>query len=162
MPLIDTHCHLTFPELFTDLEPVLARAKAASVEKMICVACNLADAEKALEIAGIYPQIFVALALHPADLTENWAEDFAVIATLAKHERVVAIGETGLDFFRPENAPHAVQEKAFLAHIKLARELRKPLIIHTRAAFAETLEFLKNENCANFVIHCFTENMAAA
>jgi TatD DNase family protein len=156
--VIDSHTHL---DLCADddaqaLAELVARAGTAGVQRMLTVGIDGASCRAALAAAESFPQVYAAIGRHP---NEAKGFDDAVLAelrALAAHERCVAIGETGLDFYR-EYAPAADQERAFLAQIELARELGKPLVIHTRAAEERTVEILRSEaSGVEVVLHCFS------
>jgi TatD DNase family protein len=157
-PVIDSHTHLDLcaHDDAQALADLVARAGAAGVQRMLTVGIDGASCRTALAAAESFPQVYAAIGRHP---NEAKGFDDAVLAelrALASHERCVAIGETGLDFYR-EYAPAADQERAFLAQIELARELGKPLVIHTRAAEERTVEILRSEaGGVEVVLHCFS------
>ena len=157
--LIDTHCHLDFPHFADDLDAVVARAKEYGVERMISIGCRLPAARRAIELAEQYDGVFAAVGIHPTDVDENFAADFAEIEKLAEHPHVVAIGETGLDFFRAENPSADAQHEAFRRHIDLAKRVHKPVIIHLRSARKELEAFLESNHDFPFVIHCYSEDL---
>ncbi len=152
--MIDSHTHLDQCE-GTPAE-LVERAVAAGVRKMLTVGTDGASCRAALAAAEAFPQVYAAIGRHP-----NYAKgfddaDLAELRALAAHPRCLAIGETGLDFYR-DYAPRSDQERAFSAQIELARELGKPLIIHTRAAEQATLEQLAREaQGVSVVMHCFS------
>jgi TatD DNase family protein len=159
--VIDTHCHINFPDFNADRDAVIKRAKDAGVEGFITVATEPENWRRSLDLAEGQPSVRVALGVHP-----NHAECYsaAALAELkelaAKNSRVVAIGETGLDFFR-DGAPREKQFESFKAHVELAAELNKPFILHCRAAEAEMMEMLRAEQSRlgrplRGVWHCFT------
>lgn len=152
--MIDSHTHL---DLCEDADADLVeRAVAAGVEKMLTVGTEGASCRAALAAAEAFPQVSAAIGRHP-----NYAKgfddaDLAELRALAAHPRCLAIGETGLDFYR-DYAPRADQERAFAAQIALARELGKPLVVHSRAAEAETLDQLAQEGeGVQVIMHCFS------
>ena len=147
-----THLHLCEPaeaELVTD-------AEAAGVRRMVTVGTDMESARAALAAADAFPQVYAAVGRHPNAATGFDDADLAELEALAAHDRCVAIGETGLDFYR-DGAPEADQRRAFVAQIELARRLGKPLVIHTRAADQPTLEVLR-EHAAGLrvILHCFS------
>lgn len=152
--MIDSHTHLDQCEA-PDSE-LVERAVAAGVKKMLTVGTDGASCRAALAAAEDFPQVWAAIGRHP-----NYAKgfddaDLAEVKALAEHPRCLAIGETGLDFYR-DYAPRADQERAFAAQIELARELGKPLTIHTRAADDATLGQLAREaDGVSVVMHCFS------
>ncbi|HEX4189291.1 MAG TPA: TatD family hydrolase [Solirubrobacteraceae bacterium] len=152
--MIDSHTHLDLCEP-PDAE-LVAVADAAGVRRILTVGIDGASCRAALAAAEAFPQVYAAVGRHPNAAKGFDDADLADLAALAAHERCVAIGETGLDFYR-EGAPRADQERAFAAQIALARETGKPLVIHTRAAERETLEQLAAEAAQlSVVMHCFS------
>ena len=152
--MIDSHTHLYLCEP-PDAELVEA-AFEAGVTKMLTVGTNGATCRAALAAAEAFPQVYAAVGRHPNEATGFDDADFAELQALAAHERCVAIGETGLDFYR-DYAPAEDQHRAFEAQIELARETDKPLVIHTRAAEDETLELLSAKaQGVKVIMHCFS------
>lgn len=152
--MIDSHTHLHLCEP-SDAE-LVAAADAAGVARMLTVGTDGASCRAALESAEAFPQVLAAIGRHPNEAHGFDDADLAELRALASHERCVAIGETGLDFYR-EGAPRADQQRAFRAQIGLARETGKPLVIHTRAAEDETLDLLGAEaDGVSVVLHCFS------
>lgn len=162
MELIDTHCHLTelSPE---ELDAQLERARLVGVTKAICIGAGhgVEASIKALEIASRYSNLWCSVGIHPHDARE--INRFSTIQEQASHPRVVAIGETGLDFFR-DWAPFDLQEEVFIKSIKLALEVNKPLIIHCRSAGDRCLELLELHRDSNLrgVFHCYSEDVSYA
>jgi TatD DNase family protein len=152
--VIDSHTHLHLCEP-PDSE-LVAAAEAVGVTRMLTVGTDGASSRAALAAAEAFPHVYAAVGWHPNEAKGFDDADLAELQALAGHERCVAIGETGLDFYR-DTAPRADQERAFAAQIELARERRKPLVIHTRAADDATLAQLgaEAEGCS-VVIHCFS------
>ena len=152
--MIDSHTHLDLCEP-PDAE-LVAAADAAGVTRMLTVGTESASCRAALAVADAFPQVYAAIGRHPNATKRFDDADLAELRALAAHERCLAIGETGLDFYR-DGAPRADQERAFAAHIGLARETGKPLVIHSRDAAAETLAQLAAEaQGCSVVIHCFS------
>jgi TatD DNase family protein len=155
--VIDSHTHLHLCEP-PDSE-LVAAAAAVGVTRMLTVGTDGASSRTALAAAEAFPQVFAAVGWHPNEAKGFDDADLAELRALAAHERCVAIGETGFDFYR-EGAPRADQERAFAAQIALARETAKPLTIHTRAADDATLDQLASEaDGLSVVIHCFSMPM---
>jgi TatD DNase family protein len=152
--VIDSHTHLGFCEP-PDAELIEA-AVEAGVTRMLTVGTNGVSCRAALQAAEDFPQVHAAVGRHPGEATGFDDADLAELKALAAHPRCVAIGETGLDYYR-DHAPRADQARAFAAQIELARELAKPLIIHTRAAEEDTLAML-NERAGGLrvILHCFS------
>ncbi len=152
--MVDSHTHLHLCEP-PDAELVVA-AEAAGVRRMVTVGTDGASCRAALAAAEDFPQVYAAVGRHPNSATGFDDADLAELEALAAHERCVAIGETGLDFFRNE-APAEDQTRAFLAQIELARRVAKPLIIHTRAADEDTLRLLEEHaDGVRVILHCFS------
>ncbi len=152
--MIDSHTHLHLCQA-PDRE-LVAAAEAAGVTRMLTVGIDGASCRAALACAEDFPQVYAAIGRHPNAATGFDDADLAELRALAAHERCVAIGESGLDFYR-DTAPRADQERAFAAQIELARETGKPLVIHSRAADADTLAQLAAEaQGVSVVMHCFS------
>jgi TatD DNase family protein len=152
--VIDSHTHLSLCEP-PDAE-LVAAAVRAGVERIVTVGTDGASCRAALAAAEDFPQVYAAIGRHPNSATGFDDNDLAELAGLAAHQKCVAIGETGLDYYR-DYAPRADQERAFRAQIGLARELGKPLVIHTRAADDDTLAMLGTEaEGVRVILHCFS------
>lgn len=152
--MIDSHTHLTSCE--PPPEQLVAEAERAGVRRMLTVGTDGDSCRAALQIAEDFPQVQVAIGRHPNNATGFDDADLAELQALAAHPRCRAIGETGLDFYR-DSAPPADQARAFSAQIALAREVGKPLVIHTRAADQETLDQLGAEaDGVRVILHCFS------
>lgn len=159
---VDSHCHLAFPELSGDLPGVLARMRSAGVEAALSVCTTLPEFPAVLASAAGYDNVYASVGVHP-DSTATPEPSVEALVDLARHAKVVAIGETGLDYYRlPE--PLDWQRERFRVHIRAARACRKPLIIHTRSAAADTLRIMSEEGAAEVggVMHCFTESEEVA
>jgi TatD DNase family protein len=152
--VIDSHTHLDLCE--PPNAELVAAAEAAGVQRLLTVGIDGASCRAALAAAEDFPQVYAAIGRHPNEAKGFDDADLAELRALAAHERCMAIGETGLDFYR-EGAPRADQERAFAAQIALARETGKPLVIHTRAAVKQTLAQLAAEaGGVSVVMHCFS------
>jgi TatD DNase family protein len=160
--LVDSHCHLDFPELVSQFDSVLALMQGNGVTHALSVSVTLEDFPKIRAIAETYPHIFASVGVHPdyADLPVVSVEQLTALAT---HPKVVAIGETGLDYFRLKG-DLGWQRDRFRTHIRAARVCGKPLIIHTRSAADDTLRLMREENASEVagVMHCFTESWDVA
>ncbi len=160
--LVDSHCHLNFDPLNASLPAVLARAQENGVSHMLCVSVTLEKFPEVRALAEQHDNIFASVGVHPneRDIAEPTVEQ---LQALAEHPRVVAIGETGLDYYRSEGDLTWQQER-FRTHIRAARAAKKPLIIHTREAPADTLRIMAEEGAgeAGGVMHCFTESWEVA
>lgn len=157
MELIDTHCHLTFEQFAGGVEDVLARSRQAGVTGWITIGTDTLQNRKAVELAGRFENIYAAIGIHPnyaADATGEMTEE---LKELARNKKVVAIGETGLDFHYNFSKQQA-QEELFIQHLQIAGELNLPVIIHCREAFDRTMEILTRfaSNLKGVVFHCFS------
>jgi TatD DNase family protein len=165
LELFDSHAHVDGPEFDADREDVLARARAAGVKQLVVIGAvgDPTSAERAVALAERDPDVWATVATHPHDVARMTPAWWAVHERLAWHPRVVAIGETGLDYFRVEGDT-GWQRERFRAHIRAAREAGKPLVIHTRAAAEDTLRIMREERAgeAGGVMHCFTETWEVA
>jgi TatD DNase family protein len=159
--LIDTHCHLDFPDFDTDRDACLARAAAAGIKTMINVASSLKASRDAVRLAQSFDSVYASVGIHPHDAKDFSPQGLAEIKELAAQPKVVAIGEVGLDFYRNLSEPQA-QTGTFREFIALALEARLPLIVHSRLAQDETLAILKEYpdlTSSGVVIHCFSGDM---
>lgn len=160
--LVDSHCHLDFPELAANIPQVLGRMKEYGVGWTLCAGVTLERLPAVLELAAAHDNIFAAVGVHPDN--EGGAEpDEDRLVSLAADPKVIAIGETGLDYYRLEGDLEWQRER-FRTHIRAGRRARKPLIIHSRSAAADTLRVLREEKAEEVggVFHCFTENAEVA
>lgn len=157
MELIDTHCHLTFEPLSGDVPAVIERSRAAGVTSWITVGTSLEDSRRAIELAGLYDGMYATVGIHPHDAGTADADALRELKRLGRQEKVVAIGETGLDFhYNFSRQPD--QGRVFAAHLQIAGELGLPVVIHSRNAFAETMEVLDRDGggLKGVVFHCFS------
>ena len=160
--LVDSHCHLDFPDLAVNIDELLANMRENDVGHALCVSVNLQDIPRVLALSENHPNLFASVGVHPD--YENLEEPQSIqLATLACHPRVVAIGETGLDYFRLKGDLEWQRER-FRQHIRAARLCNKPLIIHTREAAEDTLRIMEEEGADTVggVMHCFTESWEVA
>jgi TatD DNase family protein len=160
--LVDSHCHLDFPELAGNLPALLDHMAEAGVGAALCAGVTLERLPSVLEIAHGHTHIFAAVGVHP-DTQDGADPDVDTLVRLAADAKVLAIGETGLDYYRL-TGDLEWQRRRFRVHIEAARRCGKPLIIHTRAAKADTLRILEEEGAGNIggVFHCFTEDRETA
>lgn len=159
---VDSHCHLDFPDLASNLDEILANMQQNNVTHALCVSVNLEDFPRVRSLAESHHNLFASVGVHPD--YENLTEPNALqITELADHPKVVAIGETGLDYFRLKGDLEWQRER-FRQHIRAAKQCDKPLIIHTRAAATDTLHIMAEEGADRVggVMHCFTENLDVA
>jgi TatD DNase family protein len=159
---IDSHCHLNFPELADNDIEVLANMKLNSVTHALCVSVDLDKIPEILQLAEKFENIYASVGVHP-DYESAHEPNIDELVNLAKHPKVIAIGETGLDYFRLTGDLEWQRER-FRNHIRAAIISRKPLIIHTRSAAADTLRIMQEENAGQIggVMHCFTESLEVA
>ncbi len=157
MNLIDTHCHLTFEQFGADVEQVIQRSIAAGVTGWITVGTDLEDSRKAIELTARFENMFSAVAIHPHEAKSADQKAIEELKELAKNKKVVAIGETGLDFHYDFSTPQQ-QRDCFQRHLEIAGETNLPVIIHSREAFDETLKILESDGdgVKNVVFHCFS------
>lgn len=160
--LTDSHCHLNFESLRNNLPQVLQNARDNGVGYMLCIGVTLEKFPEVIALAHDYPNIFASVGVHP-DEQEGCDPTVEQLVALAGDPRVVGIGETGLDYFRLKGDMRWQQER-FRRHIRAARRVNKPLIIHTREAAADTLQILRDEGAEQVggVMHCFTESWETA
>ncbi len=154
--LVDTHAHLDDARFDGDLENVISRSLHAQVQMIITVGADMASSRAAVALAEQYPQVYAAVGIHPHEAARVVAEDLKELARLSEHPKVVAVGETGLDFYR-NLSPRDSQQDVFVAQLRLSRDKGKPLVIHDRDAHAETLATVKGlAQDWRGVLHCFS------
>lgn len=154
--LIDTHAHLDFKDYDNDRDEVLKRAKEIGVDKIINIGADLESSRRSVKLAEKYDNIYAVVGIHPheADMVND--EALAEIKKLAIKKKVKAVGETGLDFYY-DNSPREKQKEVFKSHLILAKELKLPAVIHSRAAGEETLEVIDQaaDFAGNLIFHCY-------
>jgi TatD DNase family protein len=162
MMLVDSHCHLDFPELAGDIAGVLADMREHDVTHALCVSVTLEDFPRVRALAEQHANLYASVGTHP-DYEGHPLVTVSELVRLADHPRVVAIGETGLDYYRLQGDLEWQRER-FRTHIRAAKRCAKPLIIHTRAAAADTIRIMREEGAdqAGGVMHCFTETWETA
>ncbi len=167
MKLIDSHCHLhliDYAQLNSDMASVVKAAQAKGISHMLCVATDFSEHAQLCAISEQFDSVSISTGLHPNE-SMTVKPDQEMLTALASHPNVIAIGETGLDYYRDPSPQHRITQQAwFTAHIAVANKLKKPLIVHTRMAKADTIAMLKAENAADAggVLHCFTEDWEMA
>lgn len=159
---VDSHCHLDFPALAEREDEILANMRASAVAAALCISVRLEDFPRVLALAERHPQLWASVGVHP-DYADCAEPDVEHLVSLADHPKVVAIGETGLDYYWQKERPQWQRDR-FRTHIRAAREAGKPLIVHMRDASADTLRLMKEEGAAQAggVMHCFTGNWEEA
>jgi TatD DNase family protein len=156
--LIDSHCHLDFPDFADELDAVVARAKAAGIGRMVTISTRVKKHAQVLAIAERFPDVYCSVGTHPHNAKEEPDVTTADLVACARHPKVVAIGEAGLDYHY-DNSPRDQQARGFHRHIAAARETGLPLVIHTRDADADSAKILTEEfkqGAFPAVLHCFT------
>ena len=163
--LVDSHAHIQGPEFAADVAQVIEQARAVGVERIIVVggAGDLSSNDAALELAKSFSGLYATVGMHPHDAKEVSDKDLERLDELARSPQVVAIGETGLDFYY-NHSPRQIQIKLFCRFIHMARETGLPLVVHNREAQREVVELLRREGKGGLrgVVHCFTGNYEAA
>lgn len=162
--LIDSHCHLDFPDFNEEVADVVARAHAAGIGLMVTISTKVSEWERVRAVAERFPHVFCTVGIHPHEADSEPETDTATLIEMAKHPKVVGIGETGLDYYY-EHAPREAQKRAFRAHIGAARATGLPLVIHTRDAEDDTAEILREEmgkGAFPALLHCFTSSQQLA
>jgi TatD DNase family protein len=159
---VDSHCHLDFPELAADLPQLLAAMREHEVSHALCIGVDLPAWPNVLAIAQNHANLYATAGVHP-DYVDTPEPSVAELVAMAQVDKVVAIGETGLDYFRLEGDLEWQRER-FRTHIRAARQASKPLVIHTRAAAEDTLAIMRDEGAGDVggVMHCFTETWEVA
>lgn len=160
--LVDSHCHIDFPDYAERIPQILENMAHNEVSHALCVGVNLADFPRVLALAAGHPQLYASVGVHP-DQAQSAGPEMNELIERAQHPKIVAIGETGLDYYRQEGDLEW-QRMRFRTHIRAARACGKPLIIHTRDAGADTLRIMREEraDAAGGVMHCFTETLEFA
>jgi TatD DNase family protein len=156
--LIDSHCHLDFPDFAAELDAVVGRARAAGIERMVTISTRVKRQQELLAIAERFPDVFCSVGTHPHYAHEELDVTAADLVAATRPSKVVAIGEAGLDYHY-DNSPRDAQERGFRSHIAAARETGLPLVIHSREADDDTARILEEESGKGAfpaVLHCFT------
>ena len=163
--LIDSHAHIQGKEYAGETEAVIARAHAAGVEMIVAVggAGDMSSNTEAVRLANSFANVYATVGMHPHDAKDVGADELAVLKQLAEDPKVVAIGETGLDYYY-SHSPHDMQRRVFGQFIQMARQTKLPIVVHERDAAQEAVELLRSEGGGELrgVIHCFTGNYQAA
>jgi len=160
--LVDSHCHLDFPELAGNLDAIFALMRENQVGRALCISVRIEDFPRVRALAEAHPQLYASVGVHP-DYEDIHEPTVAELVQLADHPKVIAIGETGLDYYRLKGGLEWQRDR-FRTHIRAARESGKPLVIHTRSAAEDTLRLMREENAsqAKGIMHCFTETWEVA
>lgn len=157
--MIDSHCHLDSRDYNNQIEPLLTQAVAAGVDTVVTIGADMPSSESVVKIAAAHSMVYGTVGIHPHDATSCTPAALSRLRELAKRPKVVAIGEIGLDYYR-DKSPRPVQKTAFAQQLDLAVELQMPVVIHTREAFADTLEIIRPyaKRLPGGVFHCFPGN----
>jgi len=156
--LVDSHCHLDFPDFSTEIDDIVARARAADIGRIVTISTRVRRHAQVLAIAQRVPEAFCSVGTHPHYSHEETDIDAGRLIAISKHPKVVAIGEAGLDYFR-NNSPREAQAQSFRQHIQAARETGLPLVIHSRDCDVDMAQILREESGKGAfpaVLHCFT------
>ena len=161
--LMDSHCHLDDPQFNNDREAVLKRAEAEGVTYFVTIGCDLVTSQRAVSLAQQHPVIYSSIGVHPHEVKDITPATYDELRTLAKQPKVVAYGEIGLDYYYNFSPPE-IQRQRFREQIALARELRLPIIVHSRDAKEDTFAILREEKAGELggVFHCFTGDLEMA
>src|ERR1051325_5978614 len=159
--LIDSHCHLDSEQFNHDRDAVIERSLEAGVERMVAIGSGDGppDLEAGVRLAEQYPFIYATVGVHPHDSVKSSGESYRRLSELARHAKVVAIGEIGLDYHY-DHSPRDVQRDVFVEQMRIARDARKPIVIHTRSAWEDTTALLHEHWAGNLlggIFHCFSE-----
>lgn len=156
--LVDSHCHLDFPDFAAELDAIVARARQAGIRRIVTISTRVKKKALMLAIAEKFPDVFCSVGTHPHNAQEEMDVDANALIALSQHPKIVAIGEAGLDYHY-DNSPRDVQEKSFRQHIAAAREAKLPLVIHSRDCDTDMARVLEEEMGKGpfpAVLHCFT------
>ena len=162
--LIDSHCHLDFPDFAEERDAIMERARAAGVQRMVTISTRVKKFDQVLAIAEAYDDVFCSVGTHPHNADEELDITTDDLVELSSHPKVVAIGEAGLDYYY-DNAPREAQATGFRRHIAAARETGLPLVIHSRSADEDMAEILEEESgngAFPFILHCFSAGRSLA
>lgn len=156
--LVDSHCHLDFPDFSVELDTIVARARAANIGRIVTISTRVKKHAQVLGIAERFPEIFCSIGTHPHNAHEELDIDTKTLVKLTKNPKIVAIGEAGLDYHY-DNSPRAAQVASFRQHIAAARETALPLVIHSRDSDTDMAQILREESRKGAfpaMLHCFT------
>lgn len=165
--LIDSHCHLDFPDLAKDQDGVIARARAAGVVRMLTISTHITKARQVIEVAEKYPDVFCSIGVHPHHVAEEGQQVTAgALAAQTGHPKIVALGETGLDYYY-DTAPRARQQESFREHLRACITTGLPVIVHSRDAEEDTARIIAeerhgHEGALTGVMHCFSSRRVLA
>ncbi len=158
---VDSHCHLNFPELFDKVDEYLDLMQQNQVEYALCVGTNTDNLERILRLATKYANLFASVGIHPDERLSDFILTHQYLEKYLSHPKVIAVGETGLDYYRVQDEDMSWQHERFILHIEVAKKAKLPLIIHTRESIVDTLDIMREHDAMSpgAVMHCFTENL---
>jgi TatD DNase family protein len=162
--IVDSHCHLDFDDLYSDLENVVVRSRGVGVGILQTISTKLSEIEKIAQIASRYPHIYHSIGVHPHEVEKEGVPTYEDLLKFSYYSKAIGIGETGLDYYY-EHSQRAIQKESFVNHIRVARETGLPIIIHTRSAEDDTLSILREQmkiGIFSGLIHCFTASQEFA
>lgn len=160
--IFDTHAHYDDEAFDVDRDSLLAAMPAQGVGLILDPGCDIETSKKALALAAQYPHVYAAVGYHPENCAPYKPDDLAILREMAKHEKVVAIGEIGLDYYWEQNPPKELQQEVFRAQLALAQELNLPVIVHDRDAHADSLAIVKEFHAVRGVFHCYSGSVEMA
>lgn len=164
MELVDSHCHLDFPDFQEDLDGVVARAHNAGINWMLTICTRMTKLEQIIHLTESFDNVFCTAGIHPNNVADEPEVSTEALIKASEHPKVVGFGETGFDFFY-DTKYESLQERSFLAHIEAARKTRLPLVVHTRNADQKTIDTLRSEYAKGAfpaLIHCFSSSRQLA
>jgi len=161
LDLIDSHVHLDDEAFAADRDAMMARARAAGVRAFVSIATSLEGSRRVIALAEAHADVYASIGVHPHEAASAAPATLAELATLARHPKVVAVGETGLDYYR-NFGPREAQEDAFRAQLRLARDLELPVIVHSRDAYEDVLRILAADAPGRVIMHCFSGSVEMA
>lgn len=161
MGIIDTHAHIPCDDLYPEAPEILARAQEAGVTRILCICLNLQEVTRAFALKEQYEWLDVAVGFHPSDLYDMSEQDWHELAEIIKDERIVAVGEIGLDYHW-DDVDKETQRQAFIKQIQMANEVQKPVLIHMRDATKDTMDILKEYKKVPGIMHCYSGSLETA
>lgn len=159
--IIDTHAHIVCDTLYPQVEEIIERAKNAGVTRILCICLSIEEVQRAFALQKQYDMIDIAAGFHPSDLNELSEADWKQMESILKDERILAVGEIGLDYHW-DDVDKDIQKKAFIHQIQIANALKKPVIIHMRDATKDTMEILHTYKQVSGIMHCFSGSLETA
>lgn len=161
LEIIDTHAHITCEELYPQAEELLARAQEAGVAKILCICLHPREAYKAFQLQERYNWLDIAVGFHPCDLYEVSEQDWQDLETLMQDERIIALGEIGLDYHW-DDVDKETQKQGFIRQLEMANKYQKPVLIHMREATKDTMDLLREYKQVPGIMHCYSGSLETA